>query len=74
VLPPTSAPYSGKIGIQSLLKGALLSQVSQEVSWRLLRGLIIGLDRAYSSCKMKPADYRINSGGLAVGIGIGYEI
>ncbi len=40
--------------------------------------LIISIDEfnqeiIYSYCRMKPADYRINIGGLEAGIGIGYE-
>lgn len=35
-------------------------------------GLIIDLFINYSYCKMQPADYKINIGGLETGVGIGY--
>jgi len=49
--------YAGKIGSLFKVKG----------------GLIIDLCISYSYCKIKPADYNVNIGGLKVGMGIGYK-
>ena len=49
--------YVGKIGSYIKLKG----------------GLLIDLYADYSSCKIKPVDIKIDIGGFAVGIGLGYE-
>lgn len=39
----------------------------------VFEGMFIDLYLDYSYCKMKPADYEINIGGVEGGIGIGYE-
>ncbi|MFB0564315.1 MAG: hypothetical protein ACETWK_01385 [Candidatus Aminicenantaceae bacterium] len=36
-------------------------------------GLLIDLYVRYSYCKLKPADYKVNIGGIEGGIGLGYE-
>lgn len=40
---------------------------------RISGKLIIDFFLDYSYCKMKPADYEVNNGGIEAGIGIGYE-
>lgn len=40
---------------------------------QLTAGLIIDLFVSYSRCRLKPADYEINIGGLEAGAGIGYS-
>jgi hypothetical protein len=41
--------------------------------FKISGGLLVDLFFGYSYCKMKPADFEINIGGLEAGIGIGYE-
>jgi len=54
-----------KDGIGILVKtGALV---------KVIKGLIIDVYINYSYCKMKPADFDINIGGIEAGMGIGYE-
>jgi len=48
--------FIGKIGLFVKVKGKM----------------IIDFFASYSVCTMKPADFRINIGGLEAGIGIGY--
>lgn len=40
---------------------------------KVVKGLMIDLFGEYSYCKMTPADFTINIGGIAAGIGLGYE-
>lgn len=40
---------------------------------KLHAGLVIDLYIDYSRCKMTPADFTINIGGIKAGIGLGYE-
>lgn len=40
---------------------------------KVIRGLLIDFFADYSYCKIKPADYEVNIGGLGLGIGIVYE-
>lgn len=40
---------------------------------RILKQVALDLSVEYSYCKMKPADFTINIGGLSVGLGLGYE-
>lgn len=40
---------------------------------KVTRGLLIDLYVDYSYCKMKPADFEINIGGIEAGIGLGYR-
>jgi hypothetical protein len=48
--------YAGKIGVMV----------------KVAKGLIIDLFGEYSYCKMMPADFTINIGGISAGIGLGY--
>lgn len=41
--------------------------------FKISGGLLADLFFGYSYCRMKPADFEINIGGLEAGIGIGYE-
>ena len=41
---------------------------------RVKSGLFVDAFIKYSTCKVEPADYKVNIGGIEVGIGIGYEI
>lgn len=43
------------------------------VGLQLLKPLLIDLKLKYSSCKMKPADFDINIGGLTIGFGLGIK-
>lgn len=40
---------------------------------KVKKGFIIDVFINYSYCRMKPADYRINIGGIEAGIGLGYK-
>ena len=40
---------------------------------KITGGFLIDLCLSYSYCKIKPADFEINIGGIEAGIGIGYE-
>ena len=40
---------------------------------KAIEGLLIDVYFNYSYCKIKPADYKINIGGIEIGVGIGYE-
>jgi hypothetical protein len=40
---------------------------------KITSGLLFDLYVNYSYCKMKPADYKINIGGIEAGMGIGYS-
>lgn len=40
---------------------------------RISGGLLIDLCLDYSYCKMKPADYSVDTGGLELSLGLGYE-
>jgi len=40
---------------------------------KVIKGLFIDIYANYSYCKMKPADFDINIGGLEAGVGIGYS-
>jgi len=40
---------------------------------KVTKGLLIDFFADYSYCKIKPADYEVNIGGLGLGIGIVYE-
>ena len=48
--------YVGKIGVMI----------------KVVKGLIFDMFGEYSYCKMTPADFTINIGGIAAGIGLGY--
>ncbi len=54
-------------------KGGLGVVVMMGSVMRVLRGVFFDLSIEYSYCKMKPADFTINIGGLSVSLGLGYE-
>lgn len=54
-----------KDGLGTVVKGGGLV--------KLVKGLIIDAYIGYSYCKIKPADFDINIGGIEAGIGLGYE-
>jgi len=40
---------------------------------KIISGLVINLNIDYSYCKIKPPDFGVNIGGIAAGVGLGYE-
>jgi hypothetical protein len=40
---------------------------------KILKEVALDISIEYSYCRMKPADFTINIGGLSVGLGLGYE-
>ncbi len=82
ILPGRIAPYAGAgIGYYMFSEdNAPLGKASQSkpgfcgvagVSVLLGKRIVLDGRLKYSSCRMKPAEYRINVGGLSVGLGAG---
>jgi len=61
---------SNPIGLAKKGGWGVVGRIGADV--RLSAGMIIDLFVNYSHCRIKPADYRINIGGLEAGAGIGY--
>lgn len=60
--------------IGALSKGGLGIVIAMGGVITILRGVVLDLSVEYSYCKMKPADFTINIGGLSVGLSLGYKL
>ena len=65
--------YKEKNPIGDVSEGGLgyIGKVGSYV--KVTEGLLIDLYVNYSYCKIKPADFKINIGGIEAGVGIGYR-
>lgn len=60
---PIGEASKGGLGIVVMIGGII----------KILKEVALDLSVEYSYCRMKPADFTINIGGLSVGLGLGYE-
>lgn len=62
---------SNPIGVAE--KGGSGMSIEPGVAIKLFRGVLLRVYLKYSYCRLQPADYRINIGGLQPGLALGYR-
>ena len=65
--------YSEEISALEDVSEGGLGFVIKAGGWmRVKKGFFVDVFIKYSSCKVEPADFKVNIGGLEVGVGLGY--
>jgi len=65
--------YKEENPIGTATKGGIGFLGTAGIMLKVFKGLFIDAFGTYSSCKMQPADYEINIGGIEAGVGLGYR-
>ncbi|MFC2166647.1 outer membrane beta-barrel protein [Acidobacteriota bacterium] len=66
--------YSEEISALEDVSEGGLGFVIKAGGWmKVMKGLFVDVFIKYSSCSVEPADFKVNIGGIEVGLGLGYE-
>ena len=65
--------YKEENPIGTATKGGLGFLGTVGILVKVFKGLFLDAFGTYSSCKMQPADFEINIGGIEAGVGLGYR-